>query len=61
MFAMLEKGLLPDCSIAALAALARIQASATMDDKQVRDLRNLPGGFDDSGGNPEVELRGGAV
>jgi len=31
------------CSVAALAALARIQAPATINDKQVRDLRNLPG------------------
>jgi hypothetical protein len=40
---MLEKGLLPDCTVAARAALARIQTPATMDNKQVRDLRNLLG------------------
>ena len=39
---MLEKGLLPECSVASLAALARIQAPVTMNDEQVRDLRNLP-------------------
>jgi hypothetical protein len=40
---MLEKGLPSDCSVAALAAFARIQAHATMNDEQVRDLRNLAG------------------
>src|SRR5512139_2328944 len=38
---MLEKGLLPDFSVEALAELSRIQAPATMDGEQVRDLRNL--------------------
>jgi exoribonuclease R len=40
--AMVERGLLPDFSVEALAELARIQAPATTDDKQVRDLRDLP-------------------
>jgi VacB/RNase II family 3'-5' exoribonuclease len=39
--AMLEKGLLPDFSVEALAELAGIQAPATMDGGQVRDLRNF--------------------
>src|SRR5512143_903149 len=39
--AMLERGLLPDFSVEALAELARIQASATMDGNQVRDLRDF--------------------
>ncbi len=39
--AMLEKGLLPDFSVEALAELAGIQAPATMDGEQVRDLRDL--------------------
>ena len=38
---MLEKGLLPDFSVEALAELARIQGPATMDGEPVRDLRNL--------------------
>src|SRR4030066_20122 len=38
---MLEKGLLPDFSVEALAELARIQGPATMDGEQVRDLRNF--------------------
>jgi exoribonuclease-2 len=38
---MVERGLLPDFSVGALAELVRIQAPATTDDKQVRDLRNL--------------------
>jgi exoribonuclease-2 len=38
---MLERGLLPDFSIEALAELATIQAPATMNGEQVRDLRNL--------------------
>ena len=38
---MLEKGLLPDFSAEALAELARIQAPATMDGEQVRDLRDF--------------------
>jgi VacB/RNase II family 3'-5' exoribonuclease len=38
---MLERGLLPDFSVEALAELARIQAPATMDADQVRDLRDL--------------------
>ncbi len=37
--AMLERGLLPDFSVEALAELARIQGPATMDGEQVRDLR----------------------
>ena len=41
--AMLEKGLLPDFSAEVLAELARIQAPATMDGEQVRDLRNFCG------------------
>ena len=39
--AMLERGLLPDFSVEALAELAGIQAPATMDGEQVRDLRDL--------------------
>lgn len=39
--AMLQRGLLPDFSTKALAELDRIQASATMNDVQVRDLRDL--------------------
>ena len=39
--AMLERGLLPDFSIEVLAELATIQAPATMNGEQVRDLRNL--------------------
>jgi len=38
---MLERGLLPDFSIEALAELATIQAPATMNGEQVRELRNL--------------------
>jgi exoribonuclease-2 len=38
---MLERGLLPDFSIEVLAELATIQAPATMNGEQVRDLRNL--------------------
>jgi exoribonuclease-2 len=38
---MLERGLLPDFSVEALAELARIQASVTMDGEQVRDLRDF--------------------
>jgi VacB/RNase II family 3'-5' exoribonuclease len=38
---MLERGLLPDFSAEALAELASIQAPATMDSEQVRDLRDL--------------------
>jgi len=40
---MLEKGLLPNFSVEALAELARIQAPATMDGKQIRDLRTFCG------------------
>jgi VacB/RNase II family 3'-5' exoribonuclease len=40
--AMVERGLLPDFSVEALAELARIQAPATTGDKQVRDLRDFP-------------------
>ena len=36
--AMLEKGLLPDFSVEALAELARIQAPATMEGEQVLDV-----------------------
>jgi VacB/RNase II family 3'-5' exoribonuclease len=39
--AMLEKGLLPDFSLEALAELAGIQAPGTMDGEQVPDLRDL--------------------
>ena len=39
--AMLERGLLPDFSVEALAELARVQAPATMDGEKVRDLRDL--------------------
>ena len=39
--AMLERGLLPDFSVAALAELAGVQAPVTMDGEQVRDLRDL--------------------
>lgn len=39
--AMLERGLLPDFSIKALAELDRIQAPATTNDVNVRDLRDL--------------------
>jgi hypothetical protein len=38
---MLEKGLLPDFSVEALAELVRIQAPATIGDEQVRDLRDV--------------------
>ena len=46
--AMLERGLLPDFSAAALAELGRLQEPATIDNKSaegpsgIRDLRNLP-------------------
>jgi exoribonuclease R len=39
--AMIEKGLLPDFSVEALAELARVRAPATTDDEQVRDLRDF--------------------
>src|SRR3990172_6693101 len=39
--AMLERGLLPDFSVEALAELAGIQAPATMDGEQGRDLRDF--------------------
>ena len=39
--AMLERGLLPDFSVAALDELARIQAPVTTEDREVRDLRDL--------------------
>ncbi len=39
--AMLERGLLPDFSVEALAELAGVQAPATMDGEKVRDLRDL--------------------
>jgi exoribonuclease-2 len=39
--AMLERGLLPDFSVEALAELAVVQAPATMDGEKVRDLRDL--------------------
>lgn len=39
--AMLQRGLLPDFSAAALAELAQIQTSAVTEDGVVRDLRNL--------------------
>jgi VacB/RNase II family 3'-5' exoribonuclease len=39
--AMLERGLLPDFSAAALAELGNIQSSATMDREPARDLRDL--------------------
>jgi VacB/RNase II family 3'-5' exoribonuclease len=39
--AMLERGLLPDFSVEALAELAKVQAPVTMDGEQVRDLRDL--------------------
>jgi exoribonuclease-2 len=39
--AMLERGLLPDFSVAALDELARIQAPATTEKGEVRDLRGL--------------------
>ena len=39
--AMLQRGLLPDFSSEALAELGRIQAPASMEGKQVRDLRDL--------------------
>ena len=39
--AMIERGLLPDFSAEALAELGRIQAPATMNGGQVRDLRHL--------------------
>jgi len=38
---MLEKGLLPEFSGDALSELDKILAPATIDDEQVRDLRNL--------------------
>ena len=38
---MLERGLLPDFSVEALAELATIQAPAAVDDDQIRDLRTL--------------------
>jgi exoribonuclease-2 len=38
---MLESGLLPDFSVEVLAELARIQASAPIDNEQGRDLRDL--------------------
>jgi exoribonuclease-2 len=38
---MLERGLLPDFSVEALSELARIQAPATIDNGQGRDLRDL--------------------
>ena len=39
--AMLQRGLLPDFSSEALDQLGRIQASATMNDEKIRDLRDL--------------------
>jgi len=39
--AMLQRGLLPDFSSEALDELGRIQASATMNDEKIRDLRDL--------------------
>ena len=39
--AMLEKGLLPDFSVEALAELARVQTPAATDGEQVRDLRDF--------------------
>jgi VacB/RNase II family 3'-5' exoribonuclease len=39
--AMVERGLLPDFSVEALAELAKIQAPATAGGEQVRDLRDL--------------------
>jgi len=39
--AMVERGLLPDFSTAALAELGRLQLPATIDSKTVRDMRNL--------------------
>ena len=38
---MLERGLLPEFSVEALAELARIQAPATVDGEQARDLRDF--------------------
>src|SRR4030065_869991 len=39
--AMLERGLLPDVSVEALAELTRAQGPAAMDGEQVRDLRDF--------------------
>ena len=39
--AMLERGLLPDFSVEALAELAGVQAPAARDGEQVRDLRDF--------------------
>jgi hypothetical protein len=39
--AMLERGLLPDFSVEALAELTRAQGPAAMDGEQVRDLRDF--------------------
>jgi exoribonuclease-2 len=39
--AMLERGLLTDFSVEALAELARVQTPATMEGEQIRDLRDL--------------------
>jgi exoribonuclease R len=39
--AILQRGLLPDFSSEALAELGRIQAPASIDGEQVRDLRDL--------------------
>jgi exoribonuclease-2 len=39
--AMLERGLLPDFSVEALAELAKVQPPAMMDGEKVRDLRDL--------------------
>ena len=38
---MLERGLLPDFSVEALAELARVQAPKTTDGEQIRDLRDF--------------------
>ena len=40
--AMVERGLLPDFSVEALAELAGIQGPATTNDEQVRDFRDFP-------------------
>ena len=43
--AMLDRGLLPDFSVEALAELGRLQIPAATAGEPVRDLRNLAVGF----------------
>jgi exoribonuclease-2 len=55
--AMLERGLLPDFSAEALAELDRIQAPATADGVEVRDLRDLPWASIDNDDSRDLDSR----